>query len=547
MKKTLIILATAMIISIFSSSLAIGFYDIDDGNVYKEGIAFLKSEGIVNGYPDGNYGPWNSINRAELLKIVVEAFYDSSEFDPFENQTCFTDVSPGEWFTKYVCFANYKGIVEGYEDGNFRPAQEINFVEALKITTKTSGYTYTEGTSPWYLGIVNSASEKNFIPLDITSFAQYINRAQMADMITRVLKYQNNTLYSYLGTSISKHHTYTDIQNAINNIIYYWQRSYPEPTPIPTPTPTPEPDPVYPINPQNDPLDTFQDDVDYGAGGYVDSYNPWDGTIKTYLDDTAEYRKSNGIIEVVCEAKCPIPVEILDAKYEGVLLTVEALKDLFNAEFSSSILPIRVHLNVDSYCSQNFLDTTGTGFFGYDFEDGGTHLCIYSYEKTIKQTFATPLNVETSSTPSEVLTIHELTHALLKSEVHIVNELPKETPDYDRINTYYNFEEVIAKAASFNIVRPKTSLYYTDTLCENKFDNYLVDLCNNYGLDYDDFPEIYRMLSTSEPWFNNLKEILDGEYRNHSIIELHFLQEFYYQLLGVRIPIEDWEEYITRL
>ncbi|MBD3156541.1 SH3 domain-containing protein [Candidatus Peregrinibacteria bacterium] len=177
-------------------------YDIYD-HKYEDAIWYVYDNGIVQGYEDGSYKPEQKINRAELLKIIVEAAYDESDFESYANESCFTDVEAGQWYTPYICFAKQEGIVEGYEDGTFRPAQEIIFVEALKITTVGFGNEYTKGT-PWYKDTVDYASDMNVIPLDIDSFSEKLNRGQMAELITRILKYQESetAFEEYIGDSM---------------------------------------------------------------------------------------------------------------------------------------------------------------------------------------------------------------------------------------------------------------------------------------------------------------------------------------------------------
>ena len=48
------------------------FPDIS-GSPYKVSIEFLQNRGVVEGYPDGTFGPERKINRAEIMKIILEA------------------------------------------------------------------------------------------------------------------------------------------------------------------------------------------------------------------------------------------------------------------------------------------------------------------------------------------------------------------------------------------------------------------------------------------------------------------------------------------
>lgn len=110
------------------------FTDVTAATKNATAISFLKSEGIVNGYDDGTFKPANNLNRAELLKILVEGVGFSP--DPGVYKNCFPDVKE-EWFAKYVCFAKEQGWVEGYPDGKFKPALNINKVEAVKMLLET--------------------------------------------------------------------------------------------------------------------------------------------------------------------------------------------------------------------------------------------------------------------------------------------------------------------------------------------------------------------------------------------------------------------------
>ena len=174
-------------------------YDIS-GYKYETAIWYVYNQGIVGGYPDGSYQANRVINRAELLKIIVEAAYDN-EFESYGDTSCFSDVPVGQWYTPYVCFAKSEGIVQGYGDGSFQPAAEINFVEALKMAMVGFGNEYTEG-DPWYRDVVELGGTQKAIPIDIKSFSVAFTRGQMAEMITRVMKGADGVLETYLGEDI---------------------------------------------------------------------------------------------------------------------------------------------------------------------------------------------------------------------------------------------------------------------------------------------------------------------------------------------------------
>lgn len=166
------------------------------GSEWEIAVAFIYTEGIVQGYDDGTFQPEKTINRAELLKIILEAIY--GEIPEVSSNCGFSDVESDGWYAKYVCYAKDEGIVEGYSDGTFRPAQEVNFVEALKITELAYGWDVESDPSEWYRDYVETAEAANVIPTSIEEFGESLTRGAMADMISRFIFEGEDNLTEYL-------------------------------------------------------------------------------------------------------------------------------------------------------------------------------------------------------------------------------------------------------------------------------------------------------------------------------------------------------------
>lgn len=216
MLKLLFVLSAFLLSTMQGAFAQTSFLDVPGSEIYATGIEFLKDQGIVHGYPDGRYRPNNSINRAEMMKIVIEGYaeftnQDTSFLNQYADNKCFDDVPRNEWYTKYVCYGKAVGFIEGFDNGQFfRPAQMISFVEALKMTMEVLDIDYEEST-PWYKDLVVTASESNYIPHNITSFQGQLKRNQMADMMARMLKDETDQLAQYLGDRMNLTVTYNTI------------------------------------------------------------------------------------------------------------------------------------------------------------------------------------------------------------------------------------------------------------------------------------------------------------------------------------------------
>ncbi len=158
---------------------AFAFNDVDASVTNHEAIDALQKDGVLQGYSDGTFRADSTINRAEFLKILLEARGKVGDAT-----NCFPDVH-SEWFAKYVCTAKSEDIVSGYPDGTFRPEEAISFVEAAKILSlayKQQG----QAGSEWYEPYARALEMAKAIPPSIDSLDKKITRGDMAEMMWRV-------------------------------------------------------------------------------------------------------------------------------------------------------------------------------------------------------------------------------------------------------------------------------------------------------------------------------------------------------------------------
>jgi hypothetical protein len=150
------------------------FPDVGADSPYFAAVEYLHEKGIIQGYSDGTFRPNQEANRAEALKIILlssDIELSSSDVE----LSLFPDVNLDDWFYPYIKKAGELGIIEGYEDGYFRPERIQNLAETLKIILLTNDVAveeippaesiYPDVTGDlWYAPYAAYAKEKNLVP-----------------------------------------------------------------------------------------------------------------------------------------------------------------------------------------------------------------------------------------------------------------------------------------------------------------------------------------------------------------------------------------------
>ena len=107
------------------------FSDVAAESWYNNAISTLSNMGIINGYEDGTFKPNAPITRAEFTAIATRFFDYEAEYDG-----AFNDVSARAWYADYVQAAVDMGLVDGYPDGGFHPDAYITRAEACTIVNR---------------------------------------------------------------------------------------------------------------------------------------------------------------------------------------------------------------------------------------------------------------------------------------------------------------------------------------------------------------------------------------------------------------------------
>jgi len=203
------------------------FSDVSPSREDYQAIEDLKLRGILEGRPDGTFGPDDRVNRAEAITIVVRAVANARNLPKAD--ACFPDVAGDDWYVITVCYAADLDWVSGYPDGTFQPVRTVAKAEFLKILLNAYGVDTSavkdfrdplakDAMNPdeWYFPFLATA-----LSLSMTSADTFGNlnpgaaltRGQVALMMERYLLYREGQRVQELLTYAEK-----DIRATFTNI-----------------------------------------------------------------------------------------------------------------------------------------------------------------------------------------------------------------------------------------------------------------------------------------------------------------------------------------
>lgn len=178
------------------------FLDDDSSYWFSRYLRNLVDRNIIQGYEDGTFRPWQNVNRAEFIKMVVltRSLRPPEDWrpSPYSTTNPFSDVMEGEWFYSPVMIALSNGIIDS--GSTFRPGDSLNRAEAVKIIVQAFNISAPTPLIPrfgdvdpgaWYASYVYKAAYNNVVggyPDDTFRPANNINRAEAAKIVWQAYK-----------------------------------------------------------------------------------------------------------------------------------------------------------------------------------------------------------------------------------------------------------------------------------------------------------------------------------------------------------------------
>lgn len=201
MKRLVMLLFITFLFFGLSSQVAFasGFRDVSSSDWYYADVIYLTDSGILNGFEDGTFRPNEAVTRAQMAKIIALASLQEvdTKFAPK-----FTDLPKTHWSYPYVAALTEKGILADtthFNPNNLLTRAELAkvLVEAFNLKPETLPRFLDVPTTAWYADYISSLAESGITTgKTAVTFAPTatVSRAEMAAFVNRSIHYKQGKL-----------------------------------------------------------------------------------------------------------------------------------------------------------------------------------------------------------------------------------------------------------------------------------------------------------------------------------------------------------------
>ncbi len=191
-------LVTLTSIAVVPASAA--FTDLEENHNAYDAVNVLSKLGVINGYDDGSFKPNNNVTRAEFTAMLLRTRGLGSVGSTSLENPPFPDVITPDvsWAIGNIRTAREMGIINGYDDGTFKPNNNVLYEEAVKMIVCALGYGEmgTEGAK-WYSKYLMTATSLGFLDGAGGIVSVPATRATIANMLHNCLEIklaENNSI-----------------------------------------------------------------------------------------------------------------------------------------------------------------------------------------------------------------------------------------------------------------------------------------------------------------------------------------------------------------
>lgn len=149
--------------------------DIKGSDWFYEAADYVLSNGLMTGTSDTTFTPNGALTRGMLVTVLYR-MADSPKVEGKVSEK-FSDCTDGSWYADAVLWASANKVVDGYEDGTFKPTKSITRQEMAKVLygydkiggktaegiTEKLTYTDLDAIADWALEAVTYCTAEKYL------------------------------------------------------------------------------------------------------------------------------------------------------------------------------------------------------------------------------------------------------------------------------------------------------------------------------------------------------------------------------------------------
>lgn len=204
---------------------ALQFSDVPEDYIYFLPIQELKQLGLITGYQDGTFHPYDPLTRSIAAWIVLTAYENDAEYHleipELDPESTYADMTVADWYAKYLVKVDQMGIWGPDADGKYNPEKPITRSEFFKLVLVPSGldleglddqqYFPDVPNYAWFAKYMNFAGLNGLVIPDRDQNlypSQVLSRGEAAEMgyaLYLILKSEDhNLVYTQLNANLER-------------------------------------------------------------------------------------------------------------------------------------------------------------------------------------------------------------------------------------------------------------------------------------------------------------------------------------------------------
>jgi hypothetical protein len=140
---------------VVAADATVSYTDVAEDDWFYDAVAFVTRRGLMTGTATGVFSPKVDMTRAMLVTVL----YRMEGSPANESSSDFIDVIDGSWYADAVIWAKTNGIVDGYGNGQFGPGDKVTREQTALILMRYAQYKGYDVTATADLSAYSDAAD----------------------------------------------------------------------------------------------------------------------------------------------------------------------------------------------------------------------------------------------------------------------------------------------------------------------------------------------------------------------------------------------------